>query len=152
MRMTCCTEKVMTTIRSFYLVDIEVVYTELYVNMGHLGADRTLQLIREGFYWSRMKSPINNNVTPLEVVGGDFPHLKKSSGGFEYVSLLTDNFTSCTQVHPVINKTANGSLLNVLCMFNLNPVSTGKTAANHSYNDFILRFGILSKILHDQGT
>ena len=65
MRMTCCTEKVMTTIRSFYLVDIEAVYTELYVNMGHLGADRTLQLIREGFYWSRMKSPINNNVITI---------------------------------------------------------------------------------------
>ena len=63
MRMTCCTEKVMTTIRSFYLADIEAVYRELYMNMGHIGTDRTLHLIREGFYWSRMKIPININIT-----------------------------------------------------------------------------------------
>ena len=148
--MTCCTEKVMTTIRSFYLADIEAVYRELYMNMGHIGADRTLHLIREGFYWSRMKIPININITIRSSWSrfSAFEEIKR----WLWVYIIINNFTSCTQVHPVINKTANGSLLNVLCTFNLRPASTGKTAANHSYNDFILRFGILSKILHDQGT
>ena len=105
--MICCTKKVMTTIRSFYLVDIEAVYTELYMNMGHLGADRTLQLIRERFYWSRMKIPINNNIITIKSGWSRFSMFRKSSGGFEYISLLTNNFPSSTQVHPVINKTAN---------------------------------------------
>ena len=69
---------------------------------------------------------------PLEAVGVDFLHLEKSSGGFEYILLLTDYFTHYTQVYPTKNKIA-------------------KAAANHLYNDFILRFGIPSKILHDQG-
>ena len=70
--------------------------------------------------------------SPLEVVGVDFLHLDKSSDGFEYIFLLRDHFTRYTQVCPTKNKAA-------------------KTAANHLYNDFILRFGIPSKILHNQG-
>ena len=59
-------------------------------------------------------------------------HLEKFSGGFEYILLITDHFTRYTQAYPTHNKTA-------------------KTAATHLYNDFILRFGILSQLLHDQG-
>ena len=69
--------------------------------------------------------------SPLEVVGVDFLHLEESSHGFEYILLLKDHFTRYTQTYPIKNK----------------PV---KIAANHLYNDFILRFGIPSKILHDQ--
>ena len=136
----------------------EAVYKELHMNMIHLGADRTLQLIRERFYWPGMeeevryfisnlctcagqkKPPIQGQApllpiitsSPLEVVGVDFLHLEKSSGGFEYMLLLTDHFIRYTQTYPTKNKAA-------------------KTASNHLYNDFIPRFGIPSKILHDQG-
>ena len=48
------------------------------------------------------------------------------------ILLLTDHFIRYTQAYPTKNKTA-------------------KTAANHLYNGFILRFGIPSKILHNQG-
>ena len=132
----------------------EAVYKELHINMGHLGADRTLQLIRERFYWTRMEEEVHYFISnlctcvgqkkpyiqgqapllpiiissPLEVVGVDFLHLEKSSGGSEYILLLTDHFTRYTQAYPTKNRTA-------------------KIAANH---DFILRFGIPSKILHDQ--
>ena len=68
----------------------------------------------------------------LEVVGVDFLHLEKSSGSFEYILLRADHFTRYTQAYPTKNKTA-------------------KTAANHLYNDFALRFGMPSKILHNQG-
>ena len=128
------------------------------MNMGHLGADRTLQLIRERLYWPKMEEEVHYFISnlctcvrkkkphiqsqalvppiikssPIEVVGVDFLHLEKSSGGFEYILLLTNHFTRYTQAYPTKNKTA-------------------KTAANHLYNGFILRFGIPSKILHNQG-
>ena len=41
--MTCCTEKVMTIIRSFLPCRYKnVKYKELYLNMGHLGAETAL--------------------------------------------------------------------------------------------------------------
>ena len=62
-----------------------------------------------------------------------FLHLEKSGGGFQYILLLlTDHFTRYTQAYPTKNKAA-------------------RTATNHLYNDFILRFGIPFKILHDRG-
>ena len=68
----------------------------------------------------------------MQVVGVAFLHLEKSSGGFGYILLLTDHFTRYTQTFPTKNKAA-------------------KTATNHIYNYFILRFGIPFKILHDRG-
>ena len=118
------------------------------MNIGHLGADRTLQLIRERFYWPKMEEEIHFisnlctcirqkkphiqgqapllpiiTLSPLEVVGVNFLHLEKSSGSFEYILLLTDYFTHYTQAYPTKIKIA-------------------KTAVNHLYHDFILRFGI----------
>ena len=58
--------------------------------------------------------------------------MEKSSGGFEYILLLTDHFTHYTQAYPTKNKAA-------------------KIAANHLYNYFIPLFGIPSKMLLDQG-
>ena len=135
----------------------EAVCKELHMNMRHLGVDRTLQFIKDRFYWPKMEEDIryfisnicpcvrqkkpNIQVTaplvpissssPLEIIGIDFLHLEKSSGGFKFFILLTDHFTRYTQAYPTRNKTA-------------------KTTANHLYNDFILRFGIPSK-LHNQG-
>ena len=133
-------------------------YKELHMNMGCLGAGMTLQLIKERFYWPGMEEEVRYFISklctcvrkktphvqgqaplppiitssPLEVVGVHFLHLEKSSVGFEYILLLTDHFTRYTQAYPTKNKAA-------------------KTAANHLYNDFILRFDRPCKILHDQG-
>ena len=69
---------------------------------------------------------------PLEIVGIDFLHLEKSSGGFEYILFVTDHFTRYAHAYPTRNKTT-------------------ATAATQLHNDLVLRFGIPSQLLHDQG-
>ena len=87
---------------------------------------------RKPFIQGKVPLLPNTSSAPLEIVGTDFLHLEKSSGGFEYTLLITDHFTRYTQVYSICSKAA-------------------KTAATHLYNDFVLRFGIPSQLLHDQG-
>ena len=78
--------------------------------------------------------PKNSTNTPicssssLEIIGVDFLYLEKSSGGFKYILLITHHFNCYKQTYPTKTKIV-------------------KTAANYLYNDFILRFGISSKML-----
>ena len=66
---------------------------------------------------------------PMELVGLDF---LPCVGGFQYLLVITDHFIRHTQVYPTRNKEA-------------------KTAAEKLFNDYILRFGMPGKIIHDQG-
>ena len=135
-----------------------LVFTELHVNMGHVGKDRTLQLIRDRFYWPKMEGDVTRFVTKvcscvkrkkphrvpvatmqtfssaalLELIGLDFLHLGICNGGYQYLLLLTDHFSKFVQVCPTTNKAA-------------------KTAADRLCNDFIRRYAVPGKILHDQG-
>ena len=61
-----------------------------------------------------------------------FLHLDTCVGGFQYLLVLTDHFTRYTQVYPTRNKEA-------------------KSAAEKLFNDYILRFRMPGKIIHDQG-
>ena len=69
----------------------------------------------------------------LELVSIDFVHLETSSGGYQYISTIVDNFTRFLQGYATKNKSA---------------LTTGKIL----YNEYIPRFGFPEKNLHDRGT
>ena len=107
-----------------------LVCNELHVNIGHLGTDRTTELIKSRSYWLLMDDEIKHFVTqirrcvkrkkphimkaaamqsmatsePLEIIYMDFLHLDKSSVGYQYLLVVTDLFTKFTQVSATRNK------------------------------------------------
>lgn len=92
------------------------VYEELHENMGHLGADRVIELARERIYWPFMRADITHYFTnvcqclkqrkpavhvnaplqpiistgPFWRVSMDFVHLEPSSGGYQYILVIMD--------------------------------------------------------------
>ena len=135
-----------------------IVYKYMHNEMGHLGAEWVFQLTRKRFYWPYMHTDIKHYIdkeckciiqkrphhheyaplqrivtsAPMDLVGIDFVHLEKSSGGHEYILVIVDYFTKYAQAYATRNKSA-------------------LTAARCLYGDFILRYGIPGKIHHDQG-
>ena len=136
-----------------------LIFKHLHTDMGHLGADRVGELARKRVYWPGMQKDIMDFIqhkcaclkqrkpqrskkvaplqrittnAPLEMITIDFLHLEKGSGGYEYILVIVDHFTKFVQAYPTRNKFT-------------------KTVAKHLYDDFILRFGIPTKILSDQG-
>ena len=136
----------------------KIIYTELHDNMGHLGPERVVALARERVYWPNMQEDITTyiktqckcmidkkphlNTTaplhelsssgPMDLVGIDLMHLEESSGGYEYILTIVDHFTRFVQTYPLKKKEA-------------------RPIAKLLYGDFINRFGIPRRLLHDQG-
>lgn len=46
----------------------ELIFKELHKDMGHLGAEQVLNLIRDQFYWHRMQKQVEHYVTSLQLL------------------------------------------------------------------------------------
>ena len=126
-------------------------------NMSHPGSERTLELMRERFYWPKMadavkhfcetcqrcglrkplvteRAPLQSIHTskPLELVCIDYLSLEKSKGGIENVLVVTDHFTRLAQAYPTKDQTA-------------------KTVVKTLWKRFMCVYGIPQRIHADQG-
>ena len=104
----------------------------LHDKVGHLGRDRTLDLVRECFYWPFMTHDIESYVAncercilrkapdpprapmcflratePLELLAMDFLSLEEGKGGFGNILVITDSFTKFAWAFPTRNQKAN---------------------------------------------
>ena len=95
-----------------------LVYSELHVDKGHLGAERVTDLAKDRFFWINMMKNIKHFTTdvcsyvkqkkphitkavpmkpvhstaPMELIGMEFLHLDQCSGGFQYILVITVSF------------------------------------------------------------
>ena len=124
--------------------------------VGHLGRDKTLELLRKRFYWpSRYRDavvhlsncsnclkrkgiapkaelcPITAN-KPLELVYMDFISLEPSKGNIENVLVITNHFTRYAQVSTSRTQTA-------------------QVTAKILWENFICHCGFQEKFISDQG-
>ena len=135
---------------------IEKALTGCHDQVGHLGRDRTLSLLRERFYWPSLykdtiehldscrkcklrKSqvpkaklvPIQSS-RPMELVQLDYLCLEPCKGQVENVLVVTDHFTRHAQAFPTKSQTA-------------------KVTAKVLWHNFICHYGFPEKFISDQG-
>uniref|UniRef100_A0A3P9J0P0 Gypsy retrotransposon integrase-like protein 1 n=1 Tax=Oryzias latipes TaxID=8090 RepID=A0A3P9J0P0_ORYLA len=136
----------------------EFVKKALHDDSGHLGLERTVQMVRERFHWPQMfqeikawcekcercclrKTPTTgvraplvsiHSSAPMELICVDFLALEKSKGGIENVLIVTDHFSRYAQAYPTKDQKAT-------------------TVARVLWRNFFCRFGFPAKLHTDQG-
>ena len=152
-----------TTMRDIFQLVLPPNYRQLALqglhdDIGHLGRERTLDLVQQRFYWPRMYTDVCNKIhscercikrkqartdraplvnikatRPMELVTVDYLGIEMSQGGYKNVLVITDHFTKYAWAIPTTNQTA-------------------KTTANALYYQFFLHYGFPQYLLSDQGT
>ena len=135
----------------------EEVLRGLHNDVGYPGRERTLKLARERFYWPGMSTDMENWINrcdrcmrrksstsdraplvnihttyPLELICIVYLTLEPSKGEIYNVLIITDHFTKYALAVPTKNKTA-------------------KTTAEAFYNNFVVNYGIPTRLHSDQG-
>lgn len=133
------------------------VLKSLHDDFGHMGIDRTLDLVRRRFYWPRMAvdvehkvktcgrcvrrkalpekaAPLVNITTsrPLQLVCMDFLSVEPDQSNTKDVLVITDHFTKYALAIPTPNQTA-------------------KTVAKSLWEHFISHYGYPERLHSDQG-
>lgn len=134
-----------------------VVLTSLHDDMGHMGAERTLDLVRSRFFWPRMAADVETKIKtcnrcirrkspperaaplvnirtsrPLELICMDYLSLEPDKSNTKDILVLTDHFTKYAVAIPTANQKA-------------------KTVAKCLWENFIVHYGIPERLHTDQG-
>ena len=134
-----------------------MVMRSLHDDTGHLGVERTTELLKERFYWPRMTTEIENYVKncgrciarktlpqraaplgqitstgPLDLVCIDFLSIEPDSRGIANVLVVTDHFSRYAQAFPCKDQKA-------------------LTVAKTLFERFFVHYGLPSRIHSDQG-
>lgn len=134
-----------------------LVLRSLHDDMGHMGIERTLDLVRTRFYWPKMAMDIEQKIKtcgrcvrrktlpekaaqlvsiktsrPLELLCMDFLSLEPDSSNTRDILVLTDHFTKFAVALPTPNQKA-------------------KTVARCLWENYIIYYGIPERIHTDQG-
>ncbi|CAI5671484.1 unnamed protein product [Oreochromis niloticus] len=135
----------------------DVVLRSVHNDSGHLGIERTLDLLRQRFYWPRMlqdneqhikscgecitrKTPAQraaplhqiSSSGPMDLVCIDFLSMETDSKGMRNVLVVTDHFTRYAQAFPTKNQTS-------------------QTVAKTLVDKFFVHYGLPARIHSDQG-
>lgn len=135
----------------------ETVCKLLHDDMGHLGAERTTNLLRSRFYWPKMASEVEQYIKncgecitrktpytkaaplhqitsngPMDLVCIDFLSLEPDSKGLSNILVVTDHFTRYAQAFPSKNQTA-------------------RTVAKILVDKYFVHYGLPGRIHSDQG-
>ncbi|KAG1926671.1 interleukin-1 receptor accessory protein-like 1-A [Pimephales promelas] len=135
----------------------QTVLRSLHDESGHLGIDKTKELITDRFYWPKMgldiesyvkncgrciarktipqrAAPLNQLTSrgPLDLVCIDFLSLEPDSKGFANVLVITDHYTRYAQAYPTRDQKAT-------------------TVAKVLFEKFFVHYGLPARVHSDQG-